>query len=150
MTKTTDLRNEEVAVKEETAELTVFTPLINATTIDVDTLEGELRLANAMVSTSDEQLANVVGEKLHITDYLVHTKEYEDEQSGEVIEGVRVLIYDNEGFSYVSSSPVVAENLHTFIDKFGIDRFKSGEIKILVKENKSRSGRSYQTLAVTE
>lgn len=145
---TDTIRNEELALQEESFELVEFTPTINKTTLDVTTLDGELKLANAMVGTSDEQLANAVGKALHLTDYIVHTKQYEEEATGEVIEGVRVLIYDNEGFSYVSSSPVVAENLDVFVGQFGIERFRSGEIKILVKENKSRSGRNYQTISL--
>lgn len=77
-----------------------------------------IKIYNA-INASENSLSDFVGEILEITDMVAHPIELEDEQTGEKIKAMRVVLLTKDGVGYHSVSGGVVSSLQKLIGIVG-------------------------------
>ncbi|MEC3696422.1 hypothetical protein ABEX84_21400 [Bacillus subtilis] len=116
----------------------------------VSTISGEDRKARIAlynaVSNSEHSLSDHKGEILEVTDYVAHAVTLNDEQTGEDIQAMRIVLVTKDGTGYHSVSGGVAQSLQRIIGLVGKGPWTDEPLKMVCKEIKTRKG--FKTLSL--
>ena len=112
-----------------------------ATSIDRSTDEGQFTLLNAL--SDAEQVADHLGETLTLKDYIAQIVEYEDTATGEVMEGIRIIIVDDKGVAYSALSTGFYRSMMNILNVKGNPNTWDKPLPIRVDEVKGKRGKYY-------
>ena len=141
----------EVVSKEDA--LTVITPdeLMTPTSSrmycslkDDGTMESKGRIFNA-INAPDEKLAEHIGEVISLQNIVAHPIKLADEETGEIIESLRVVLIDDKGKSYEAVSGGVANAINRILQIFGQPETWDKPIKVKAKQKATRNGNNKVT-----
>ena len=111
------------------------------TSIDKTTEEGQFTLLNAL--SDSEQIADHLGETLMLKDYIAQIVEYEDTATGELMEGIRIIIVDDKGVGYSALSTGFYRSMMNILNVKGSPRSWAKPLPIRVDEVKGKRGKYY-------
>ncbi|MGE6604871.1 hypothetical protein ACQKEY_24645 [Lysinibacillus fusiformis] len=151
-----EIKNEEVEVQNEvlnTADIvtnlspTMFENTGEAlfSTIQVTDRASKIKLYNA-ISDSENALADHKGEILEITDFVAHPIKLEDQQTGEDVEAMRVVLLTADGTGYHAVSGGVVSSMQRIIGIVGQGPWTDEPLKIVPVEKKTLKG--FKTLTL--
>ena len=106
------------------------------TTLPNESRTDKVKLYNAM-NNADQSLKDYVGKELTIVDFVAHSVQLENEQTGEIGNGVRIVLIDDKGVSYACTSTGILGALKKIIGIFGYPT-KKEPYKIIPKMAKGR------------
>lgn len=108
--------------------------------------EAKIKIYN-MINAPDDKLGQHVDEVLEITDLVAHPIQVVDEQTGEILDTLRVIMISSDGTAYASSSLGIVSSLQKIMPIVGRAPWKPA-IKVKVVETQTRKGRSALTLTL--
>lgn len=142
----------EVVVANTSDVVTDLNPAIfeNTDTALFSTIQGDdratrIKVYNA-ISDSENPLDDHKGEVLEITDMVAHPISLQDEQTGEDIHAMRVVLLDKDGNGYHAVSSGVVSSLQRIIAIVGAGPWTEEPLKIVPVEKKTRKG--FKTLTL--
>lgn len=98
------------------------------------------------VNNKGESLDDHKGEVLEIVNFAAHPVTLTDENSGEVVEALRVVLVDKKGINYDAVSQGIASSLQKIIAIVGMAPWDVEPLKIKVVEQKTRKGFKTNTI----
>lgn len=117
------------------------------TNLDLDTNNGKA-LAIAASNPSDLEITDGRGLTAVFTHYLIFADQSVDEETGEVSEFPRTVLYTREGLTFRTSSEHMPHKIAQICDLFGEGGWGQG-IRIRISERRSRkTGRTYHDLRI--
>jgi Phage Single-stranded DNA-binding protein len=118
------------------------------TTIDTSNPVGKLRVMNIMLSKTDS-LVDLTDTVIEVQDVTVFTKIVTDEETGEVRNGIHIVLSGPNGEAYSTSSPFVLGDLNKISGFFRPLPWKP-PMKLKATLQKSRRKRPFLSLFVVE
>ena len=130
---------------EEKNEMTLFTGVKNKMycSIVTDTEESKKQLFNAL-ETCDALLNDCVGQEIELKDIYVEEKTITDEETGEIKNKYRTILFDANGQTYATGSYGMIKKI---VSIYGLPT--SWENPIKVKVSKRPIGNGKQSLTLT-
>ena len=113
-----------------------------ATSFDTSDRAGQVKLIGAIGEA--EPIDEYLGETINLVDYVAQIVEFVNED-GEMQEGVRIVLIDDEGKSYAAMSDGLMKSLQTFVSVMGSPATWPEPLPIKVVEVKSRRGFKFFT-----
>ena len=98
------------------------------------------------VNNKGESLDDHKGEVLEIVNFAAHPVTLTDENTGEVVEALRVVLVDKKGVNYDAVSQGIASSLQKIIAIVGMAPWDVEPLKIKVVEQKTRKGFKTNTI----
>ena len=98
------------------------------------------------VNNKGESLDDHKGEVLEIVNFAAHPVTLTDENTGEVVEALRVVLVDKKGINYDAVSQGIASSLQKIIAIVGMAPWDVEPLKIKVVEQKTRKGFKTNTI----
>lgn len=99
----------------------------------LDTVEAKTKVYNAVMNT-EENLRDIINKELTIVDIYAEPIQLENEETKEMQDLARIVIFDDKGVSYNSVSNGVRKSITTLIALFGDpSTWKEGQ-KVVVKQ----------------
>lgn len=114
-------------------------------TIQVTDRASKIKLYNA-ISDSENSLDDHKGEVLEITDFVAHPIELQDEQTGEMVQAMRIVLIDKEGEGYHAISAGVVSSMQRIISIVGQGPWTDEPLQVVPVEKKTRRG--FKTLTL--
>lgn len=114
-------------------------------TIKATDRASKVKLYNA-ISDSENSLDDNKGVVLEITDMVAHPITLQDEQTGEDVQAMRVVLVDKDGVGYHAVSQGIVSSMQRIIGIVGQGPWSDDPLKITVVEKKTRKG--FKTLTV--
>ena len=111
---------------------------------DDGTAKSKASIFNA-INAPDERLSEKIGEVITMKDVIAHEIELIDENTGELIKALRVVIIDDKGKSYEAVSGGVANAIHRILQIFGQPETWTEPIKVKPKQKATRNGNNKVT-----
>ena len=112
---------------------------------DSNTEDGQLSLMDAI--TNAEPLNEHLGETINLVHFVAQAVEFANEK-GEMEEGVRCILIDEDGSAYAALSDGVRRSIETFIGVKGDPANWSAPLPVQAVEKKGRSGFRFMTLTI--
>lgn len=106
------------------------------------TRKSQVAIFNA-VNGADESLSDHINEVLEIVNIVAHPVSLVDEQTGEVIEALRVVLIDKNGKTYTAVSQGIANAISRIFAIIGTPEGGAWEkepVKMKIKQVKTRNG----------
>lgn len=125
--------------------------LLNATSNFLCSIpnDGSRKAAVAIynaVNNKGESLDDHKGEVLEIVNFAAHPVSLVDENTGEVVNALRVILIDKKGINYDAVSQGIASSLQKIIAIVGNAPWDAEPLKIKVVEQKTRKGFKTNTI----
>ena len=98
------------------------------------------------VNNKGESLDDHKNEVLEIVNYAAHPVSLTDENTGEVVEALRIVLVDKKGVNYDAVSQGIASSLQKIIAIVGAAPWDAEPLKIKVVEQKTRKGFKTNTI----
>ena len=98
------------------------------------------------VNNKGESLDDHKGEVLEIVNFAAHPVSLPDENTGEIVEALRVILIDKKGTNYDAVSQGIASSLQKIIAIVGMAPWTDEPLKIKVVEQKTRKGFKTNTI----
>ena len=98
------------------------------------------------VNNKGESLDDHKNEVLEIVNFAAHPVTLTDENTGEVIEALRIVLVDKKGVNYDAVSQGIASSLQKIIAIVGMAPWDAEPLKIKVVEQKTRKGFKTNTI----
>ena len=118
------------------------------TTKDLSDRKDKISLLNAM-EESDELINNNLNKSLVLKDFYIEVKKVVDEETGEIKNKYRTIIFDEDGKSYASGSYGIYNILAKIYNIFGIEEIRNG-IPVEIIKKKIGDGKTMLSLKVVE
>lgn len=106
--------------------------------IDTTTAEGKIAAFNAMNDNAGN-LTDHKGETFTITDVVAFPVEFLSDETGEVVQTIRVVLIDDQGAAWGTVAKGIASSVKNMIGTFGPAPWNPG-IKVSPVEKKTRTG----------
>ena len=117
------------------------------TSLDLTTERGKARAINCM-GEADIVIGDNHMVEMRVCDYLAYPVSTVDEETGEQREYVDLVLFDEDGHFFKTSSVVAPHKFVAMLRLYGPERWRAG-ISIVIAERKARkSGRTYHELRV--
>lgn len=117
------------------------------TSFDIDTEEGSDKAFNLM-NEADHGVGDTLGTTIMLKDVMIHPVQFQDDQTGELIEGYRCVLIDADGTSYGATSKGLFNALSQFFAIKGHPNTWSEPKPIRVVEKKGRRGFKFYTIQI--
>lgn len=98
------------------------------------------------VNNKGESLDDHKNEVLEIVNFAAHPVTLTDENTGEVVEALRIVLVDKKGVNYDAVSQGIASSLQKIIAIVGMAPWDAEPLKIKVVEQKTRKGFKTNTI----
>lgn len=128
--------------------LTDTTSAFFSSIVDDGSRKSKIAIYNA-ISKDDEKLDDHKGEILKIKDIVAHTVTLADEESGEVLNLVRIILIDDKGVGYASISQGVYSSIQKIFAIVGMPTWDE-PMKLKCVEQKTRKGFKTLTLELVD
>lgn len=112
-----------------------------------DTPEQKIALYNAM-NNPDEQVGNMINEKITIRDVFVEEVDMLNEETGEITAAPRIVLIDVKGKSYAAMSTGIFSSIEKLMQVFGPPTWENG-LTVIVRQKMTKERRIY-TLEVAQ
>jgi len=106
---------------------------------DDGTRKSKVAIFNA-INGADESVADHIGEVLEITDVVAHPVTLTDEETGEIINTLRVVLIDKNGKTYTAVSEGITNSLSRIFSIIGMPSWKDEPVKMKIRQIKTRNG----------
>ena len=106
---------------------------------DDGTRKSKVAIFNA-INGADESVADHIGEVLEITDVVAHPVTLTDEDTGEIINTLRVVLIDKNGKTYTAVSEGITNSLSRVFSIIGMPSWKDDPVKMKIRQIKTRNG----------
>lgn len=116
-------------------------------TFDTTSEEGSDKAFN-MMNDCDHGVADKLGETINLKDVLMHPVKFMDENTGEMIDGVRTVLIDADGTTYGATSSGLFNALKQFFGIKGHPITWSEPKPIKIVEKRSRKGFRFYTIQI--
>jgi len=124
------------------------TPLSGCpTSLDLTTEEGKARAINGL-GEPDVAFAGASEIEFEMTDFLIHPVSKVDEETGELSEFTRLVLWDSKGQTFATTSMVVPHRLAAIFSLYPAERLRQGLRLLLVERKARKTGRTYHDLKV--
>lgn len=97
------------------------------------------------INNPDKKIADVIGEVILLKNIVAHTVDLVDEQTGEMIQALRVILIDDKGISYEAVSGGIANSLSRLLQIYGQPATWKEPIKIKARQKSTRNGNNKVT-----
>ena len=137
--------------REEIAPAFQLDMLTNATSSFLCSIpnDGSRKAAIAIynaVNNKGESLDDHKNEVLEIVNFAAHPVTLTDENTGEIVEALRIVLVDKKGVNYDAVSQGIASSLQKIIAIVGMAPWDKEPLKIKVVEQKTRKGFKTNTI----
>lgn len=112
--------------------------------VDNGTRKSKITIYNA-INKADEKLDNHKGEVLKIRDVVAHTVSLVDENTGEILDCLRIVLVDEKGVGYESISQGIYSSLQKIFAVVGLPTWDE-PLQIKCVEQRTRKG--FKTLTL--
>lgn len=112
--------------------------------VDDGTPKSKAKIYNA-VNSPDKKLSECIGEVIELKNIVAHEVQLIDEETGEVIRPLRIVLIDKNGVSYEAVSGGVANSISRLLQIFGQPETWTEPIKVKAKQKNTRNGNNKVT-----
>lgn len=106
--------------------------------VKLDSKEAKIAVFNA-TTNPDNRLSDMVNKTITVTDFYAERTAMVDSETGEVREGVRIILFDKDGITYQTSSTGVFNAIGRMVALFGQPTWEEG-IAVIVKQIRRGKG----------
>lgn len=135
-------------MENEKNEITLFSGVKNKMycSIVADTDDAKKKLFNAL-ETCDALLNDCIGQEINLKDIYVEEREIIDDETGEVKNKYRTILFDENGQTYATGSYGIYNIIKKIVSIYGLPQ--SWENPVKVKVSKRPIGNGKQSLTLT-
>lgn len=105
---------------------------------DDGTRKSKVAIYNA-INNAENSLTDFIGKPLEIVDVVAHPVTLTDEETGEIVQALRVVLIDKNGVGYTAVSQGITNSLARIFKIIGMPTWKE-PVKMEVKQVKTRNG----------
>lgn len=105
----------------------------------MDTKEEKMKIFNA-INGNGKRIAEMLGKTIMLKDVVAHSIQLMDEQTGEIIDTVRVVLIDDKGESYAGVSAGIMNSLSKIFMIYGEPENWEEPIKVEIQQKSTRNG----------
>lgn len=105
---------------------------------DDGTRKSKVAIYNA-INNAENSLTDFIGKPLEIVDVVAHPVTLTDEETGEIVQALRVVLIDKNGVGYTAVSQGITNSLARIFKIIGMPTWKE-PVKLEVKQVKTRNG----------
>lgn len=117
---------------------------------DVTTTEGKVRALEAMQGTDTVPIDGVLDQVLYVTDIFAHRVQMANQETGEMVDADRIVLFGQDGTAYACVSAGVARSLQAICGLFGAPPWHPA-MALRVSRKRTRQGRTtYVVMPVIE
>lgn len=137
------MENTEIITAEQGGSVTK--KIYTIASFDITTLEGMAKAHNASLA-ADERVDDHIGDEINMAGYYIESREYVNEQTGEVEVAPHVIVFDDKGITYEGSSKglfISLESIQNMCDANGRVISEENPLPIVFTEKKARMGKMF-------
>ena len=136
-------------MENEKNEVTLFTGVKNNMycSISAETEESKKQLFNAL-ETCDALLNDCVGQEISLKDIYVEERQVIDEETGEVKNKYRTILFDEDGQTYATGSYGIYNIIRKIVSIYGLPTTWENPIKVKVSKRPIGNGKQSLTLTL--
>lgn len=108
------------------------------------TMKSKADIFNA-VNSPDRKLSEYIGEVINLKDIVAHPIQLVDENTGELLDALRVVLIDADGTSYEAVSNGVSNAINRILQIFGQPDTWAEPIKVKAIQKQTRNGNNKVT-----
>lgn len=116
---------------------------------DDGTMESKARIFNS-INSPDKRISDCIGETISLANIVAHPIQLIDENSGELIEAMRMVLVDDKGTSYEAVSTGIVNAVARILQIFGQPGNWSEPIKVKPVQKGTRNGNNKVTTLKVE
>lgn len=116
---------------------------------DDGTMQSKARIFNS-INSPDKRISDCIGETISLANIVAHPIQLVDENSGELIETMRMVLVDDKGTSYEAVSTGIVNAVARILQIFGQPDTWTGPIKVKPVQKGTRNGNNKVTTLKVE
>lgn len=116
---------------------------------DDGTMESKARIFNS-INSPDKRISDCIGETISLANIVAHPIQLVDENSGELVETMRMVLVDDKGTSYEAVSTGIVNAVARILQIFGQPETWNGPIKVKPVQKGTRNGNNKVTTLKVE
>ena len=116
---------------------------------DDGTMQSKARIFNS-INSPDKRISDCIGETISLANIVAHPIQLVDENSGELIETMRMVLVDDQGVSYEAVSTGIVNAVARILQIFGQPDTWQGPIKVKPVQKGTRNGNNKVTTLKVE
>ena len=116
---------------------------------DDGTMQSKARIFNS-INSPDKRISDCIGETISLANIVAHPIQLVDENSGELIETMRMVLVDDQGVSYEAVSTGIVNAVSRILQIFGQPDTWTAPIKVKPVQKGTRNGNNKVTTLKVE
>ena len=116
---------------------------------DDGTMQSKARIFNS-INSPDKRISDCIGETISLANIVAHPIQLVDENSGELIETMRMVLVDDQGTSYEAVSTGIVNAVARILQIFGQPDTWTAPIKVKPVQKGTRNGNNKVTTLKVE
>ena len=116
---------------------------------DDGTMQSKARIFNS-INSPDKRISDCIGETISLANIVAHPIQLVDENSGELIETMRMVLVDDQGTSYEAVSTGIVNAVSRILQIFGQPDTWTAPIKVKPVQEGTRNGNNKVTTLKVE
>lgn len=116
---------------------------------DDGTMESKARIFNS-INSPDKRISDCIGEVINLANIVAHPIQLVDENSGELIETMRMVLVDDKGTSYEAVSTGIVNAVARILQIFGQPETWTAPIRVKPVQKGTRNGNNKVTTLKVE
>ena len=116
---------------------------------DDGTMKSKARIFNS-INSPDKRISDCIGETISLANIVAHPIQLVDENSGELIETMRMVLVDDQGTSYEAVSTGIVNAVARILQIFGQPDTWTAPIKVKPVQKGTRNGNNKVTTLKVE
>lgn len=116
---------------------------------DDGTMQSKARIFNS-INSPDKRISDCIGETISLANIVAHPIQLVDENSGELIETMRMVLVDDQGTSYEAVSTGIVNAVSRILQIFGQPDTWTAPIKVKPVQKGTRNGNNKVTTLKVE
>ena len=116
---------------------------------DDGTMQSKARIFNS-INSPDKRISDCIGETINLANIVAHPIQLVDENSGELIETMRMVLVDDQGTSYEAVSTGIVNAVARILQIFGQPDTWQAPIKVKPVQKGTRNGNNKVTTLKVE
>ena len=116
---------------------------------DDGTMQSKARIFNS-INSPDKRISDCIGETISLANIVAHPIQLVDENSGELIETMRMVLVDDQGVSYEAVSTGIVNAVARILQIFGQPDTWQDPIKVKPVQKGTRNGNNKVTTLKVE
>lgn len=109
--------------------------------------EGDKKIVYNALTTNGQVISDHVGDKIRIVDVVAYPVKFVDENSGDLIEALRVALIDDKGISWTATSAGIANSVQKLMSIYGAPTYNP-PVEVQIKQIKSRNSENKTNVLV--